>query len=749
MRRHAFIFVAVFALLSSACRDSIAPEVSRSARSASATSCTTLDVNGMLGAAAEAFGAGSPNFNSVRGKIENLYFHLDRANTAQTKFRAHDIVDFTLTKNAESELPGGTSAVQAFANGVYCTAGITLTVDDPANTTLILPTDEPQQVLNYDNDVAISFPGNPVGEPSLVVIRKNKESMLDPWTKLDRYPGFVEIVLENEGNTGLTKLVTITVCAEAPDDVFDDLRLGHGRGTPHPANFVITALPSADDPLETPLDCTPKPGTLRLSQRLLRAATSLLTPKPLYARSTMLLRGGGISGTASEFSPFEPVDTKLRAGGGISGTASEFTRMPSAMLLADGFTSLTCVFGQYPMTVPQGAKLPGGCLPMVTVTTREGTALGDVPVEWAFTKPEGSAGGISRASGNATALSCQESYAATATGTTNNDGNAAACVKLDSAGAYSVTARLGIGGDAPEGVTFFTDDPEVETSEVTLDINVAPVTIAIASANPVTGLPGDRLSPRVRVMLDATTPAAQVQVEWTAFQNSNATVDKPMTLTDNDGYATTGWTISSGYNELRAKVANTEDVAVTFTATGSDGAVTLNSCPVGGSRDPINDPSKPFVFYINNPGSGKSIQEIDLYFGASGKANKPSDYRIALEIRQAGGFLGDLIERIEVPVELRGSASENKLATFKLNKPIFGSSGSASAVGNAIALRLVVVENPDNATVNFNVGPCPLGNCKLPKSCAATEVNFNTVTPSKPLGETYRQSVGITVRGSN
>jgi hypothetical protein len=63
-------------------------------------------------------------------------------------------------------------------------------------------------------------------------------------------------------------------------------------------------------------------------------------------------------------------------------------------------------------------------------------------------------------------------------------------------------------------------------------------------------------------------------------------------------------------------------------------------------------------------------------------------------------------------------------------------------------MRLVVLTNPDGATVNFNTGPCPLGGCKIPKGCNATEVNLNSVTTSSPLGTTFRRSVGVTIRGN-
>lgn len=742
MRRIPALALVSISLAVAACSDLVTPPAARQVeRVSTADACTVPDLSEMLSLAAAAFGEGSPNYNSVRGKIENMVHQYDNGNLQGVVDKAHDIVDFTLTKNAESPLPGGANAVTAMVNSIYCFAGVNITLSDPANSTLIFPLDDPQVFHASDSTTAISFPGDPVFEPSLVTIIKNDTSELGLLTKLDRYPGFIRITQQNAGGTTLKSAVTVSVCATAPEEVFADLRLGHGF---RDSVLVITPAPTDGDPVVAPLSCDTETPALALGARLFRAAAALLSPDPLHA-AARTSRGGGISGTVSEFSPFEPVDTQLRAGGGISGTASEFIRAPMAMLLADGAEGATSILGGGSCAVlPQGVPFPGECLPTVTITTRTlGTPLANVPIDWVVAT--GSAQ-IAAADGNASAYACG-SFVSSLTDLTAASGSSAVCWNATQVGLYGLTARPRFGGDAPEGVTF---ESEPGADSVTFSLEIKPVLIEIASPNPVTSTAGAQLTPRVRVTMEGGLPVEGALVDWTALANSDATVDPLTTTTDADGYTWTNWTIGAGYNELRAQVRNAPDsVSVTFAATGSSGTVVINSCPVGGSRDPINETSTPYGFWVPGPGNGGVMREVDLYFGASGKANRPSDYRIGLITRRGNGFLSLFPDTTIATVELRGSASENKLATFRLRTPIVGGAGNQSNTSNAVAMQLVVLTNPDGAKVNFNTGPCPLGGkCKVPPGCVATEVDLNSVSDRNPLGTAHRKSVGITIRGN-
>jgi len=168
----------------------------------------------------------------------------------------------------------------------------------------------------------------------------------------------------------------------------------------------------------------------------------------------------------------------------------------------------------------------------------------------------------------------------------------------------------------------------------------------------------------------------------------------------------------------------------------------LNSCAAGGSKDPVNDPAKPYAFWIPDPGNGKTIRQVQLFFSSTGNAKEPTPYEIELSYQRA-----TFDPNVSLPVVtratvmLRGNNSENKMATFTLAQPIVGANGPSA---RAVAMRLRVLTNPDNTTITFNTGPCPPGkSCKVPAGCNATQV----IPDVLPLGTLYRKSVGITVRG--
>ncbi|MBA3853527.1 MAG: hypothetical protein C0503_03870 [Gemmatimonas sp.] len=740
MRRTRIAAALLLAVVASACAD-LLPTTSRPASGliVNSGSCTAT-LSSLLAQADTVFGAGAPNVNSVVGKINNLDHHLNNNNPAEAKNRAFETVAFVLQKERENDLAGTAEEIARFVNAIYCYAGLDITISDPANSWLIYPSDSAQIIYGLNNTAGISFPAFPVVEPSMVTIEEYNGTLN---TVLDQYPGFIYIRLQNELSSALTGNVTISVCATGVPESVDlsDLRLGHGiRDT----GFVVTPLPTAADPVEPTLTCdAPAPS---FAARIIDRVASVLSPRSAQASAAMVRRfGGGVSGTANEFSPFAPVDAALSFGGGVSGTANEFLRAPS-LLLEEGASEVMSSVEPC-STTSVGADVPTECLPVVTIQTRTvGTKLEGVPVDWYV--PATSGGTIATRGGIDSQISCG-SFGRTASSLTTDKGNAGVCWNVSTVGTYTVIAKARIGGDAPEGVRFVNGSTGADS--VIFTVTVTPVTISIVAGNNQTAAAGTTLpiSPTVRVLDANGQPAANVLIDWTALGNSDASVTPTMTRTNASGEAWTNWTIGAGYNELRAMVRNASDsTAVYFTASGSSGTVAINSCPLGGGRDPINDPSRPFGFWVPGPANGITMREVDLYFGASGKANAPTTYQIALITRRGGGFLGPVVDTTIVPVELRGNASENKRATFRLRNPIVGRSGNASSAANAVAMRLVVISNPDGATLNFNTGPCPLGNCKPARECMATEVNLQTVTSSKLLGDVYRRSVGIQIRGN-
>ncbi len=722
------------ALITAACAEGLPsrPVDSNALNASSSTSCTAT-LSSLLAMADTVFGSGSPNVNSVVGKLNNLDHHLNNNNPSEAKVRAHEIVAFVLQKEEENDLAGTDAQIAAFVNAIYCYAGLDITISDPSNSWLIYPSDSSQIVYGLNNTAGISFPASPVVEPSMVTIEVFNGTLN---TVLDQFPGFIYIRLQSELNSALTSAATVRVCADqVPETVesLGDLRLGHGI---QDTGFVITPLPTPADPVNPTLACdTPAPA-LTVAQRVMRSVTSFLSPRSAEANSTTRFFGGGVSGTVNEFSPFAPVDAELSFGGGVSGTVNEFIRAP--MLLLEGAEEA----GTSCNTASVGAEVAPECLPVVTVQTRSfGTKIANVPVQW--TIPSTSGGSIAARSGDLDNVLCGQYGRSAATATTAK-GHAGVCWSVSTAGQYAVTAQVSVGGDAPAGVTFTTDN-------VLFTLNVTPVTLSIVAGNNQTAPAGTTLSvpPTVRVLNANGQPAAGVWIDFAALGNSDASISQAAVRTNSSGEAWTNWTIGAGYNELRALVRNSPDsTAVTFVANGTSGTTVMNSCPVGGGRDPINDPSRPYGFYVPGPASGTTMREVDLYFGASGKANRSDIYNIALITRRGGGFLGPVVDTTIVPVELRGSSSENKRATFRLRNPIAGRTGNALSTANAVAMRLVVLNQTDNATINFNTGPCALGSCKVPRGCEATQVNLLTATASKPLGDIFRRSVGITIRGN-
>jgi hypothetical protein len=286
--------------------------------------------------------------------------------------------------------------------------------------------------------------------------------------------------------------------------------------------------------------------------------------------------------------------------------------------------------------------------------------------------------------------------------------------------ATAVTAPFGIVAAAPASMAIVSGNNQSATSGTVLPRNPT-VVVSDAFGNVVSG----------------------VTVEWTATLSSGGSVSPATSLTGAAGTAFTTWTVGDGANALQAKVAGSlPAIEVFFGATGITTLSVLNSCAVGGSSDPFSDPSKPFAFYIKNPGNNKTIRSIQLYLSATGKANMPTTYDVELRT-QAGTFDATVSapKATRARVTLRGNASENAPVTFTLSSPIVG-----SANGPAVMVTLRALNNPDNATLLFNTGPCSPGNkCKIPPGCAVTEVSSPLPYPA---GTLYRQSVGIVVRGS-
>ncbi len=420
---------------------------------ASATGCLALgDLNNLV---ITVFGtANMPNQNSALHKLDQVTKALAKGNTADAIAKANDLISFIRLKATELAVQ---AQAQALIEAIECYAGI------DQNTFLVYPSDNPQTITSEDGQAGIVLPVNPVTEPTLITI-----TMLDPngtsplITKLDKYPGYVELTQQSGVANSLTGAVTIAVCPVAgiPDSIASRLRLGH-QAAPGAAGFEVTPYANASF-----LTCA---GYASATSRLpgwLRAVASLVMPKPLYARMNF---SGGVGGTAEEFSPFGPIDPELSFSGGVGGTAEEFIKeqptspatgknkkQPSATDEAvQGKTSvrsstaemavniITC----YQAEVGASATAITGCRPQVTLKTVNQTPFVGVPVTFAV----GATGG----SVAADAASACGALGSSATVLTDVNGVARACWTLgDVAADYTVTATPANGGDAIAGVTF-------------------------------------------------------------------------------------------------------------------------------------------------------------------------------------------------------------------------------------------------------------------------------------------------------
>ena len=467
MRRSIITFAALTAaiFIIAACTDRAsaptAPVRAGQLRAATAGTCTTL--GSLTNLVNTVFGAGSPNANSALGKLNNLDKQLQKGDTAGAQDQARNLIRFIQQKASNL---AGASSVPLLISALECYAGLT------THSALVFPSDLPQIIQSTDGQAGIKLDANPVSEPTLVTVTMLPTTGPAPLiTKLDQYPGYVEITQQSNVTNSLIKPVIVAVCpsASVPASVRPHLRLGHQAS----AGFELT--PRADGSW---LACT-TPAVASASTRLrgvLRTLASLVTPKPLYARFRQdEMISGGVGGSAVEFSPFAPVDEELAISGGVGGSAVEFMRAPQAPTLTPDATTKTTsptqksVAPNTPATggatgaesavrrtnvidcsvATVGTALSAECRPQVTLTTAKGTIMQNVPVSFAV-----AAGNGTTAVDSSTTRSCGV-FGAAAQNKTNLNGKAGACWTVGAtAGTNTLIATPSAGGDAPAGVTF-------------------------------------------------------------------------------------------------------------------------------------------------------------------------------------------------------------------------------------------------------------------------------------------------------
>jgi hypothetical protein len=214
---------------------------------------------------------------------------------------------------------------------------------------------------------------------------------------------------------------------------------------------------------------------------------------------------------------------------------------------------------------PVGNPLPEACYPLVSISTRLGTVLANVPVDWDI--PSGSPGAIAARSGPLGSLVCGPFGTAAAT-TTSAAGNAGVCWTLGGVGLNRVIATPRAGGDAPDGVVFESDG----FSSVTFDVDVTAASLEIFAGDGQVAPPGSvtPIYPKVRVVSPSGAPLAGVVVDWSVELGAAPSGVSPVSVvSDAGGYARAAWTLGEGENRLRAEIRSSGGVRVSFVATGA------------------------------------------------------------------------------------------------------------------------------------------------------------------------------------
>ncbi len=395
--------------------------------------CATL--SDLQALADEVFGAGSPDANSVKGKINNLQHQLDVQDYAAAKDQAFNIVTFTLKKNSQQPLPGGAAAVVAFVNTVFCYAGLAISITDPSNSFLIYPSDLPQTLAASDSLAGIKLDSFPVAEPTLITVEPISYTPIQPGsgplnTKLDQYKGYYQFNKYSDTGAPLTKPVVVAVCADpsVPSSVRPRLRLGHE------ASYGFELTPRADGSF---LNC-PAAIARAESKNLGNRILSFFTPRSAWAGS-FDLDAGGVGGTVTELSPFDLVDESVSFSGGVGGTVTELLRARIRSFMS------TCTTAEAPV----GTPLDQDCRPNVVLKTPLGTRLVGAPVTFSV---ETGGGMVAAQDAN---VDCVLPFSSSATASSSLTGRSAACWTMGVVpGPNTVRATPGVGGDIPSGVTF-------------------------------------------------------------------------------------------------------------------------------------------------------------------------------------------------------------------------------------------------------------------------------------------------------
>ncbi len=419
----------------------VARPLARGVKGAAGT-CTTIPQLKTL--ATTVFGSRNEFLHDALDNINDIGEYVAEHHLADAQKKAKWLIGYIQQHAATF---ANRAQAQTLIDGINCYVGLS------TDAFLVFPSDQPQTIVSSTGQAGILLPANPVSQPTLITVTQLDPNAPSPLiTKLDKYPGYIVVTQVSGVTNSLTVPVTVAVCPAAgiPDSIRSRLRLGH-QAT---AGFEVT--PPADGSF---LTCAP--GVASIDSKLpgwMRSLASLVLPRTLYAR---MRSDGGVGGTATEFSPFGPVDPVLSFSGGVGGTATEFQRAPSDEPLvpetaaktshtkssAESAVAMAHVINCGEAAV--GSAVVPECRPRVTLKTFNGTILQNVPVTWAIGQ-----GGGQTAMDSSVSRACG-AFGSTASTTTNVNGKAGACWTIGAiAGTNTLIATPHAGGDVPAGVTF-------------------------------------------------------------------------------------------------------------------------------------------------------------------------------------------------------------------------------------------------------------------------------------------------------
>jgi hypothetical protein len=750
----------------------------------------------------QVFEVGAPNFNSARGKWDNIQKQVRDGNGLVAQEKVWDLVGFLLDKKG-----GDVTVRPAFiqlVNSLYCFVGLDagLPSDWQGSGFIVFPTDSVKTYVSPNAQVGVQLPPTPVGAPALLVLQEDPALQLQ--TKLDQYPGGAFITL----STPLTAPAVVGLC---PDPTLVDpvirgrLRIGHGAST----GFEI--LPPADVS-NLGLQCA-APSASAL-ERALETVAGLVLPKRLQAA---IFDVGGVGGSASEFSPFGPVDPVLNFVGGIGGSASEFLRMaPSSRASMSVIANPTTC---NPVQAAIGNPIPAACRPEVQVRTARGTPFFNVPVQFIV-----QAGGGAVASEGLSG-SCG-TFAASALVPTNDAATSRICWTVGAtAGTNVVRAAATAGGDAPDGVWFspaavqftatanpptqvtFTTQPsaiiaggtispavrvEVQdargetasaaTPAVTLTLVGGGSFAGVGPSVTVTAVAGVATFPAVVLTTAGTTQlvasASGLEADTSASFTVSPAAPSVMTKVAGDGQTVSAGTavpippsvrvsdmygnVIGGTTVLFAPQNNAATVTGGTQTTNAQGVATVGSWTLGDGPNALiaTLAANPLIFATFSA-TGTSTLAVNNLCPVGGSGDEfqypfvvPGSQR---SVRQMELFLSSngaasSPKTYQVRAEARAnSATGAVLASSTVNVTLTGRNAEwlptafrwnapiTSGRNTNLFVTLTLLNNPDGAKVSYNTGPCGIGGCKAPRGCAVTQLN------STSLSDVRRRSVAIRV----